>query len=840
MSSRLITCYAISPQAVFTCPPCSIRSRGPEQEPAQRYTYCSVISLRPQLICFSEISNAEITTKSINLSKEAAPIVHLDTSHGGSRNKLLALHEDGSVTTYSHDLISEEWHSSINTSVSNLVSVPAIQAAAILSVQQARKTILKSREDVLATFSLDEDAVDHSLLLVITRSTANDAESTLEMRVFHIRIADAGRNGLSSDIGNKLQPLATLPLPQPSHFSSREAQITMHTASGTIYQVAEGALAVYDLTGSVPRLVHTIVREDVFSYLRVSHKLVASNRNGSLSLMDLTYGSLQGEGTLTFDQGAKVAQKSNLSDTVETATKNVRLLSYFAPLDIIVVLDGRKLLALQLFTGQETGGSRKRKRDGLLVNSIGRGSSSSIRASPSFDDSDRKTRSLGPHLSSSGNKEWESQKAALDRCIARNDEKEFENLMAIALGVKASPKDMKVSDIGVRKHVDAIALSYALKSMFSAEQACLDEDIAGHGLRSLSVRFFPKTIGSWLIDNGLLTYNRIQTSLKQSGALPITSKLATGSLVRCLAKLDPSLEILSSLLASPVPLSSQELVHVLAIVTQSPNEATATQQLLTISDAKDESGSTDRSPLLSRQTTDFQPSSLQNLSADDLNRGLLNIAMKRLYACPSSSVAQILKRSLSTLQLRILVDSLRMEIARTGWLSPYENSQEPLELNSQDGSQMSFIAHLLNCVVDSLGAAGWISGNSMSDDLTETADTIAYMKAEISAALEGVEEATYLKGMLGEILLCGKDSLNSSRKRSKLPETQMPDLLAKPKTIVLYEHDSRLLPLGLKLAPAISTTRIGAGGELIRRSMRDIGMLKSKMVGKYSFDRIMI
>ncbi len=840
----MITCYATSPQAVFTCPPCSIRSRRTRDEPARRYTYCSVISAKPQLICFSEFSNADITTTSITLSKEHAPVLHLDTFGAGPENKLLALHEDGMITGYSNDLKTQEWHSSINAGASNLGSVSAIYAATTLSIQQARKTFLRSREDVLATLGPDEDALNRSLLFVMTRSPTKDADGSagrLELQIFHVRFSDAGKSGFALGAGQYLQRLATLPIPEPSHFKSKKPHITLHTASGTVYENAQGALAVYDLTGSVPRLIHTMVRNDVFSYLRVSPELVASSRGGSLSVMDLTYGSLQDEGTLTLDHGDKIAQKSNKPKDKPTTIENVRLLSYFAPLNIMIALDGRKLLAVQLFTSQKAGGSRKRKRDGLLVNSVGRGDPSTTKASPTSSKSARNIKSLGSYLPSSDNNDWKAQMATLDQCVVKKDEKEFERLVAGALGMRAIEENKQTSIPGIRKHVDQHAISYVLKSMFSVEQAFADADPAGNISGSLSVRFFPKTIGNWLIEKGLLTSNHIDTALKQYGALSVTSKLATGSLIRALAKFDSSLDVLLSVLASPVPLSSHELIHVLAVVTQSSNvEGTEAQRLLTNGNGEDDSDENRDLRFANGQTTNSLSSPMLNLPANNLNRRLLSFAMKRLYVCPSSSVAQALKRELSTPRLRIVVDSLRVEIARSGWLSPYENSLESLDLKLRDDSQMCFIAHLLNCVIDSLGAGGWISENSMSDDLTETADTIAYMKAEISAALEGIEEATYLKGMLGEILLCGKDTLNSSTKQSRLNETQLPALLAKPKTVVLGEEGSQLLPLGLKPAAVVSTTKVGAGGELIKRSRRDIGRLKSKMVGKYSFDRIMI
>ena len=800
-------------------------------------------SPKPQIISFSEHSNTEITTASITLNKEAAPVLHLDTFETESGIKLVALHKDGYVTTYSNDLKTEEWHTTINSDTSNLASVSAIQAAAILSVQQARRTVLRSREDVLASLGPDEDAVDRSLLLVVTRPPATNTSNSagpLELRIFHISFSDSDKSEFALGTGQRLQRLATFAMPEPSEFVSKKARITMHAASGTVYQDAGSALAVYDLTGTVPRLVHTVVLDDVSSYLRVSPELVAFSRGSSLSVIDITYGSIQDEGVLTLDHEAQVTQKSKKLKDIPTTNQNVRLLSYFAPLGVVVAFDGRRLFAVQLSTTQEAGGSRKRKREGLLVDSVGRGSSSMTKTSPTPGDSAREIKSLGKYLPSSDNSDWKAQKTALDRCVAHNDGKEFERLMAAVLDMKASGEDKQITNTGGRNHIKRHAVSYALQAMFSVDHAYPDADPVDENLRRLSVRFFPLKIGNWLIKKGLINLSLIEISLKQYGALPVTSKLATGALIQALAKLDSSLEVLLSILASPVPLSLQELVHVLAIVAQVPEtEDIEPQRLLTNGDGKDDSGNLDKLQLVNGQSSD-STSPFSSHPADNLNRRLLSLAMKRLYACSASSVAQALKKELLTPQLRLLVDSLRMEIARSGWLSPYEDNFQSLDTNVREDSEMCSIAHLLNCVIDSLGTGGWILGNSMSDDFAETADTIAYMKAEISAALEGIEEATYLKGMLGEMLLCGKDTLNPAVKQSRSNEAQPPALPVKPETVALDEEGHQLLPLGLKPAPVIPTTKVGAGGELIKRSMRDIGRLKSRMVGKYSFDRIMI
>ena len=802
-------------------------------------------SLKPQLICFSESSNANIISTTINLNKEAAPIIHLDTFDAGPEHKILALHEDGTVIAYSIGLKTEEWYSSITAGASNMDAVPAIQAAATLSVQQARKTILKSREDILATLGPDVDAVDRSLLLVMTRAPTREASSisgTLELRVICIKLAYTNKSGLVISKGQNLQHLMTLAMPEPSLFTSKKTHISMHTASGTVFQSVEGSLAVYDLTGSVPRIAYTAFQDNASSYLRLSPELVAYSRGASFSVMDFQYGSLQVEGTLTLSSEVSGTQETKRRKDKLPTAENARLLSYFAPLDVMVALDGRKLISVQLCTTQKVGESRKRKRKGLLVNSIGRGSSIANSPAPSSVRSTRKIKSLGAYLlPSSDFDDWKDQKAILDRCLAQDDEKEFERFMNAALYTKAFEENKRISSSGGRNHVNQHALSYILSAIFAVDQASLHVDPVEDNTNLLVIRSFPHQIGNWLINKGFLTLSQIEMSLKHYGALPVTSKLASESLIRALQKLDPSLEILLSLLTSPIPLSSQELTHVLVIITQSQNtEATEIQRLLTNDNRGDNSGKIEELQLVNGQPPDPPLSPSQILPSNNLTRRLLRLAMRRLYACPSSSVAQALKKVLSTEQLRSIVDTLRMEIARSGWLCPYEDSVESLDLDFQENGEMCFIAHLFNCVIDSLGTGGWIRGNSTSYDLTETADTIAYMKAEISAALEGIAEATYLKGMLGEILLCGKDCLNSSAKQSRSNQAQPSDLPQKPMTIALNEEDSQLLPLGLKPASVFSTTKVGAGGELIRRSRRDIGRLKSRMVGKYSFDRIKI
>lgn len=780
-----------------------------------------------------------------------APVVHLDTfrvlgedGDAISENKLLALHADGTVICYFQDLESEEWRTKIEctTPGSDHELGAYVKYGTIISVEQAQKGVLRSRQDILAPIGLEEENQDRSLLLAIIRSTPISDDShgiTLNLKIFDIQTTYSQFTGPGSGIGKKIRELATLVIPEPLRFKAKDCHIELHPSSGVIYQHVEDSLAIYDLTGSVPRLTHDLAGNDMSSCLRISSDLLAFSKADSLSVIDLAYCSLQAERPLI--SKPLVTHKLMAFQDQNPTNVNVRFLSYYSPLNLLIALEGHKLLAVQLMTSQQEGKSRKRKRDGLLVNSIGRGSSFANALALPRGKSHSSIKSLGPYLplSSTGD-DWDEARTSLDQYLAQGNEKEFVRVLASVLKLGDVEADDKCNSVAIRQYVDPRKVDYVLGAIFIVDKSTNSVvDLVGDNPRNLHIRFLSPTISEWLIRNTLLVASRVERALKHSGALPLTAKIACGALVQALADWDPSLGLLSSFLASSIPLSSRELAHVLATITPGRSDSVV-NKILTTGKGENDNNRGDQMQLTDGENAIFSPSAPLVL-VDGRNAHLvLNLAITRLYACPSSSVASALKSELSTSQLRVLVDALRMEIARSGWFSPYEDTLEAADHVPEGDRQLCFIAHLFNCLVDNIGTGGLMLSTSAGDDFTEISDTITYMKAEISAALEGVEESTYLKGILGEMLLCSKDKLHSPEKSLIPTVAQLTAPPAKPVTIPFEKEDSSFLPLGLKGAPVISTTKVGAGGELMKRSKRDIGRLKSKMVGKYSFERLVI
>ncbi len=811
-------------------------------------------SPNPQIICFSETSptksdpTSNISINTIKLERQS-PVVTLDTIsasgddvHGPSASELLAVHGDGTVTCYSQDLGSEEWSTQDSLNQQS-APISRVEDAVVVSLHEAWQTILKSREDISASLSNGREEADVSLLLLTTRSSPNEGRGgygTLSLQILYIDSWNMKARKLSVGTVRNAKELISLSIPEPQEFSSPSSEFFFHIASGTMYQSAGGKLAIYDFTGSIPRLAHKLdLAQDIrTSYLRLSSNLLLCSNEDHLYVVDLPYCSLQAQIEL------KELHKAKKREDEDTIKADFKLVSFHAPSDLAIALDGRKLLAIQLpaTTSHSAGARKKRKRDGLLVNAIGRGSTFMTNPPSGPIVSAGNVKSLGTYIpQSTAHDSWSHQTSELHRYRSLNDADGFEKTAASLLGIAINEREKRNRKPTNHPRLDRQKVHCVLSGMFSVTKP--EHEVgseAGDARNGLQVRLLPRKLCDALIEHGVFNASHIETSLKHTGALSKNSKLAPSAFMQALAEWDISLGLLSSFLTSTILLSSAELVHILAVVTRDSNATRSTEDPKLLMNGGGEGEYDDVQMLLTNgETTHKSSSPSPELASSDHSQRILILTMKRLYVIPPASVARALRSALSTTQLRILVDTLRMEIARSGWLSPYEERLEALDPEHHDNNKICYIAHLLSCAIDSIGTGGWILGTSNTDELVETSDTLSYMKAEISAVLEGIEEATYLKGMLGEMLLCGKETLRSPVKVSKPNETHRMALSAKPVTIAL-EEVSNALPLGLKPAQVLSFSKVGTGGELMKRSARDIGRQKSKMVGKYSFERIAI
>lgn len=703
------------------------------------------------------------------------------------------MHSDGEVTCFSLDLKVQEWKATTSARV---------KFAQTVDLEQAQRTFLKNREDVLAMLENDSDASETHLLILVSKSL-DDSNNLSTFRIAQISTAGTSPN--------PLRELASLNLPEPPNPNVGNLSYSWHGRSGLLLQNNFDELVIYDLTGTLPRLLHRIEfgKKMIADCLFVSPFLIAINTKTSVSIIDVQYRSLQGKHC--HDQTARWEQPQKA---------NTRLLSYFAASGLVMARQARKIIALQLSIGKENG-SRKRKRDGVLINSIGRGSFTNDKKLNLTLQNIPKALGAVSDLSESS-MDWNKRKATLDKLLRDGNSEQLESAIGKEIGMIATELEIEG-----KIPPDLRKIRYILNKIFSVDDS---------SPANLNISWFPKDLGHWLIRQGLLSTDQIESSLKMHSTLPRTSSLSIGAFVQAVTRWDPSLDLLLSVLKSPISLETNEIIHALRqlIILDHPKD----MKLLTNGESGDDSGDI---------SMDSVPS-IMTFNENSIAHALFKSIMARLNAHPTSKVSQALKSQLSISELRSLVDLLRTELVKGRWLSPHMEDGITSEAEDTTTSdQLHMIARLFNCAIDSIGTGGWIIGASSTDDFTETADTIAYMKAEISAALEGIEEATYLKGMLDKFLLHAK--VARSKNHDVFGTGGKPIITpSHPSSHVVVDNNAggddflmnNALPLGLDAALGMSTKKVGVGGQLVERSRRDISGIRSRMVGKYSFERILI
>lgn len=836
--------YAVSPATTFTCPSASIKLSESGSTEARRNTYCSVLDPQPKLLRFLEESNrgaqhgGPLKISTFILPQDGSAVVHLEavaTQHTESEATtigVLCVCEDGTVRCYDEALTFEKWSTRLasthnddhNTSELRVVHVSTI------SVQQARENILKNREDVLSHLDAGQHTYTSNLLLLLTRSR----EGSLTFRIWAIKSTTITDSQAFLSAKRSTEELTSLTVPEPMDVQGREASFRLHTSSGSLYQGNAGKLSIYDLTTVVPRLIQTMNfpnSKGALSYIRVSSDIVAAIALDKLFLIDTRFSSFQAAYALPMTKQARAKLPQDYkAKPPPFGTAGSQIVTYHSPSKSVIVLLGRSLIAVDLsasseFTASGTT-SRKRKRKGLLIDAIGRGSLSVEESRLSQQSLTHLPRAngciLNPYQSPP---EWDTQRRALDALSAKDGVLAWDQSMVLSLEALETSAG---SDFAVT-HPPDYKVDYIFSTMFSkipVESKTQRQD--GNFFCGLRINFFPRRTWHSLVQEGLVTIERIEDSLKRQGRIDYNYGFRDVDLIQAFADYDRTLDSLLSILRSPCLLKVSEICHALKIATARTPILQASDSKKLLTQGEDHELDSDSANRMELANVGSDVDSRQTSDQVDSSNALLDTIIERCNACSSTSVTKALKAQLSRTELRNVVNLLRVKLAQNGWLQLYTENEPPKgPYNHYNNNQLSSIGKLLNCAIDSLGTSGWLLNSKVADDSTEgTLETISYMRNEISAALAGVEEATYLQGILGEMLLCGKTALNSQINR--------------PLPAIDWTGQKAALPLGLKLDLNISLTKVGAGGELQNRSRRDIGKLKSRKVPEYSFERIAV
>jgi hypothetical protein len=888
---QLVTSYALPPSASFASAPYSIYRKGSSKTSTQRFTYVSLAASspaeKPSLVCFHDKSSGDHTetSKTSHTPPDIARVSTLDSlpvAPGGSAkdatHDVLATFDNGDVMSLSADLQTVRWVANLKILLPSRGTDVEIEHVTLASARSVTRGILRSRQDITTILDPTPDETSDLLDLVqVLCIVERTVEGTRSLNLLQVqpRSADLTTNQLSP-----LKHLLSLDLPQPKTSTARlsTSQIALYPSSGALHVLAGRSLLSYDLSGTVPKLQSefALPGSTVDSFLRTSQDVIFTTSQNTCRVFDVKYNSLQAVHSMTFSpstsESASPSKKRNRTQpqSDQQRVSSCSLVAYYADTGLIVAAREDELFGMQ-FGGA---GSRKRtKTEGtLLIDALGKG--------------------LAPEstLSTGDAQKWQERKSKLSKYAVKGRIAKFERSFATDLGIEIEsadraqkheneinggpltngggpslpdedamvvdkiddepPKDElprwimpKAIPTNQRQQYRQYAL-YALSRIFYWVDAT-EEASPGQ----LKVGFFPPNVFQWLLQTGHLTKESIRRSIFDGTNEKIQSApaIVDGDIVKALVEYDPDLHILSAVLNHTQFLPVGEVVQAIKLLIQSiddePKDNEGTKLLTNGTNPSEDEMDLDFATELEAASHEIDHA-LSVLDHGLLTRShTLRPALIRLHTFSAPIVSATLRSMLPRRDLESLIRLLHLELKNGGWSSPLgfvdtESSDVENSAEDPDDHAVAIVASLLSTTLDAIGAGAWLApvGTISASETGE--DMLKSLNRDASVALSGFFEAHFIRGLLSEFLRYASTVPTSRKPSNKALEVQ-----GKPFGVVSKlngEEDLPMLPLGAKAEQGVEKMKSGKGGKKEQRSKREMGMLISKRVPKYSFERIVV
>lgn len=821
-------------------------------------------------------------------------IVHLSTTSAQiavaspqdeepARSDLIAVFEDGTVASLDGETLRKKWETSPDTLRQDLA---AVSKGSHLEVELAQSAMagdiatgfFGGKQEAFAAFlRTSHGELPAQDMLVLVTKVAGKETATRYLHVLGIVSAD-------SPAGGRLVQIHTSPIPKASSVSGGPGSLRLDISSGSLVELQGDALVTYDLTTSTIRTENTLQIPDIRTFLRLSKSSVLAATSKSLDVYNPVFQSLQASIPIDLDSQATVASK-------EAGPSTFSLVAYFARLEIAVAVYGISLVAIQLEAPRTRG--KKRRAEGLLIDAIGRGI-------PQHRDDSKKLRadiesaSVSGSFSSnlpgsvSGNywSQFNAEVERVDELLGSGDLPGLEAFLAAKFGLETKPaevaSDQKIADMDGKALKlpewiwPATSSDYPLTdrrwvlltiSRVFAWRSTVEPDT---NETRLLCKLPESNLLTLLIDAGHLTVSNFKLAFKEEvRGIDDIDYLLGEEIPQVLIEVDLTFSLLLSYL-SHTKLGAVELLTAIRLIMRSleliqdptkiaPKLLTFESQHPNVVDPDESTFQADQSAIgheLERAEQELEAIEHFHLGEGSMARGSgLSVAFGKLGSCPRLSTIRMLRRSYKPEEILSLIYVLRMELVRDGWTARYLDTtqlDEDEELEAPPDGSISLIADVLCRCIDAVGPGGWLINDAIvaagAGDHMDSADFLASLKLEVSAALEGVQEAVFMRGIISEFVRYGK-SVQKAESESGQKHRR-----GEATALVMHgQHDkaaaasspggaelSAMLPLGLKAKTRISTEKIISGGEIARRRRREVGHLVSQKVGAYSLERISI
>ncbi|KAF0328472.1 hypothetical protein GQ607_004268 [Colletotrichum asianum] len=821
-SSGLRTSYPIPPQESFTCAPHSIRYQDASANGRNNYTYLSTqdttgakITLCRDVVDATGKTNSSSTSQRV---RHKSPITYLFTSTavdatGTELNKdqkgdVIGLCKDGQVVCLGAEDLEQRWSaSSYNLCKDLLPSTVAkyeVEFALHATASEVLNGVFQGRQDAFGSFGrqVDPKTFNPDVLTIVVRA---ESENTTSRFLIVLGV-------LPTVSSQPLVQIHTTPLPSQEETLADTASYQLHVQSGKLLQLSGPVLRTYDLTSAVPKLQGRLPLAENTSFLQISEHSILSLSSKTASILNPTFYSIQASTKVELPEGHDQAP---------------RLVTFLSKLDMAVSVVGNTLVSIQIERPKSHG------KEGLLIDSIGRGLPRGDRVPaslPKGSGNNTFEQYLPGTLSDAYVKESLTDVEKADGFLLAQDWKAFESLLAQRFGVAIdesavldgvqTPDWKWLERSETYPAVDRRWVLYAISRVFTVDTSG-PEPVLRCVLPASNVLIY-------LISAGHLTNANMTAAFKgeiaEGAQEPVVDKL-----IQRLADMDPMMELLMNYVSS-TKLGERELLLVIRIIMRSLD-----QQSRLLLPAPKETKEEDYVEMeIDHLEKELELAECHLGDDSNLRARTLTTAFEKLANYSSVATVRALRETFNPTEILSLIHLLRVQLIGSAWTSRYVDTtnfdRDDASRAPPDGA-ISLIAELLSRCIDSVGPSGWLT-NGFSGDQADAADFITALKLEVSAALEGLEEAVTLGAFVGDAVQYGSTAASAAKSSSAARGQQKP--------VSLEVEISPRLPLGLVSKQAVANHKIVSGGEVLERTSRERGLLLSQKVKAYSLERITI
>ncbi|OAR01578.1 hypothetical protein LLEC1_00873 [Akanthomyces lecanii] len=834
-TSRQITSYPIPPQESFICAPYSVRIRTAESSDVSRYTYAVMSDKATQKITlFKDVVSLDgktvSTTTSQTLKTSSVKYITCSSvsSKGSAIGDVILVCKGGEVLSLSGETLSTNWSAAAKSSMQDVVATTIdgfeVEYVASGCLSEFTDNMFKNKPEVVSALPKSVEADDPVLIALVARCNSNKQQPSR-----HLIILAAMRGSTANADMQKLVPLDISPI--PSNVNSDAAVFQVDVQSATLFQLQNNVLTIFDLSGAIPKPKTTFETEAATTFTKLSRPFVLSSSLETMTLFNYQYRSMHAKAALDLSELPTESQKPG----------SCGLLSYIRSQDLAVALVDNVLVSIHVEPPSSHG---KRRKEGLLIDSIGRGTT--LEAAPKRaknTDSGAFSRQVPGTVTESYMEEYRNEVLTADGLLATNELEKWEELLREKFHMNHSDEQSfeRSAESGEWQWnrdgskyaaVDRRWVIYALSQAFSIEETGSDD-------AHLHLRLVlpDSNVMTYLVVAGHITISNLRSAFVEE-LDGVDDREIAMDLIRCITDAEPSMSLLLNYLQA-TKLGEAELILAIRALMLSMDLIPDTRKMNSTKLLTDEPHESKDKYEMDLDDLEREIAVTERYLGDDSSsrsRGL-TLAFTKLWRQPAIATVKALRSTVRTEEVLAFIYLLRMELVRGAWTSLYVDTIS-VELEGNDpppDGVITLIADLLGRCIDAIGSGGWLFNDAVSwADKAETGDFLTALRLEVTAALEGIEEAVHMNGVVSEAARFGQAMQKNSAGRQVIWNNN------KPMTMQLESQESRVLPLGLKVKHMPTKEKIVSGGEVVQRSARETGHLISQKVEPYSLEKLAI